>query len=146
MKTKPSAPSHADFPSRAAEVFRCAIGTITHAGVSVDLQPFTIRRVALLHSVQSPLFYAEPKFGVGIGWMVTTFLMSADAHEASAVLAYGGVAALVIEAVDWADAMQDYELCAMCALAIKDSWERINKLDPPDILNDSEAKGDAGNA
>lgn len=146
MKKKPNTPSHPDFPSRAAEVFRDGIGTIEHDGVSVELQPFTIRRVALLHSAQSPLFYAEPKFGVGVGWMVTTFVMGTDAKETSNILAYGGVAALVAEAIDWADQMQDYELCAMCALAIKDAWERINRLDPPDILDKAEARSDAGNA
>lgn len=138
--------THPDFPSRAAEVFRDAIDTIKHGGVEVALQPFTIRRVALLHSVWSPLFYTEPKFGVGVGWMVSVFIMATDAREVSEVLAGQGVAGLVTEALDWCDAMQDYELCALCALAIKDAWMRIETLDPPDVIGETKAQGDPGNA
>jgi len=146
MRAQPSPTPHPDFPTRAAEVFRNAIGTIEHEGVSVELQPFTIRRVALLHSVQSPLFYPDSKFGAGVGWMLTVFVMGTDAVQSSRLLAHTGVAGFVEEALTWADEMHDYELCAMCALAIKDSWERICRLDPPDVLGDAEAKGAAGNA
>ena len=144
MKT-PAKASHPDFPSRAAEVFRDSIGTIKHGGVEVALQPFTIRRVALLHSTWSPLFYTDPKYGVGVGWMVSVFIMSTDARETSEVLAVQGVAGLVSEALDWCDAMQDYELCALCALAIKDAWTRIETLDPPDVAGETKASGDPGN-
>lgn len=146
MKTKKTRPSHPDFPTRAAEVFKSSIGAVKHGGVSVELQPFTIRRVALLHSVWSPLFYREPEYGPGVGWMVTTFIMAVDAAEASQVLATQGIAGLIMEALNWCDAMQDYELCALCALAIRDAWQRIETLDPPDMLGEEDAKGDLGNA
>jgi hypothetical protein len=140
--------THPDFPTRAAEVFRDGLAVVEHEGVSVALQPFTIRRVALLHSVESPLYYPDGgRFGVGLGWMLTVYIMGTDAGEASELLAVRGPAGFALAALDWCDAMQDYELCALCGLAIQDAWERIMTLDPPDLMpKDQAAGGDAGNA
>lgn len=138
--------THPDFPTRAAEVFRDGVGVVEHEGVSVALQPFTIRRVALLHSVESPLFYPDGRYGVGVGWMLTVFIMATDAVEASELLAVRGPAGFAAVALDWCDAMQDYELCALCALALQDAWDRIMKLDPPDLLPKDKPTGEAGNA
>ena len=140
--------THPDFPTRAAEVFRDGLAVVEHEGVSVALQPFTIRRVALLHSVESPLYYPDGgRFGVGLGWMLTVFVMGTDAIETSELFATRGSAGFVLAALDWCEAMRDYELCALCGLAIQDAWERIMSLDPPDLLDkDKAAGGDAGNA
>lgn len=146
MIKKRQRPAPPDFPTRSAEVFKSALGAIEHNGVSVELQLFTIRRVALLHSIWSPLYYREPEYGPGVGWMITTYIMATDDTEASHILATEGVAGLIEAGLTWCDAMQDYELCALCALAIKDAWTRIEQLDPPDILGEEGTQGDPGNA
>lgn len=126
--------AHPDFPTRAADVFRESVAKIEHGGVSVVIEPFTIRRVALLHTVQSPLFYTCPRFGNGIGWMLSVYIMAYDQDDASLQLAELGLSGFVQTALAWADGLKDYELCAMCALAIQDGWDRILSLDPPDIM------------
>lgn len=122
-----------DFPTRAAEVFRNATTRVSCGGCAVELRPFTIRRVAMLHSVESPLFYSDGRWGLGAGWCATAYVMAGDAAELADTLAHGGAAALVRAALEWADGLADFELVALCAQTLKDSWSRIMALDPPDL-------------
>ena len=121
-------------PHSAADVFRESVAKIEHGGVSVVIEPFTIRRVALLHTVQSPLFYTCPRFGNGIGWMLSVYIMAYDQDDAcsnSRSLGLCGICANSPCVGRWA---QDYELCAMCALAIQDGWDRILRPTRPDLM------------
>lgn len=141
IKPKKQERAHADFPRRAAEVFQSSVASIEHDNIKIELQPFTLRRVILLHSIESPLFYSDGQWGIGAGWAATVTIMSGDAHELSALLARNGAAGLVEYALDQAEGLEDFEAITLAAQALRDSWKRIQELDPPDIMD-----APAGNA
>ena len=138
----------AAFPTRAREAVLTGGEPVrVEAGSdSLELQPLTIERTALLYSAGSPLLVADPPLGIGVGWCVSLRIAShPDPRELTRLLAEGGVAALARDAMDFFKDADSFAIVERGAEALRAQWRRLDALDPDD-RPDSGARGDLGNA
>ena len=84
-----------DFPGRARDAL-LPTATATAGGHTAVLGPLTIRRLALIHSLETPLFYPDTRLGTGLGWLATGYALAADTHarRLTRLLAERGAAAV----------------------------------------------------
>ena len=69
-----------DFPTRARDVF-VPTATVEAGGRKAVLGPLTVGRLALLHSIETPLIYDRPRLGRGVGWLASAYVCARDADE-----------------------------------------------------------------
>lgn len=120
-----------DFPGRARDVF-LPTARVEAGGFSAVLGPLTVGRLALLHSLETPLFYDDPKLGVGVGWLASAYVVSAGADEIRLLrlLAERGAAGIAAEAVRWAEAtFPGADPLAPCMDAVRSLWRAACGLD-----------------
>lgn len=94
-----------DFPGRARDAL-LPTATARAGGHAAVLGPLTIRRLALIHSLETPLFYPDTRLGTGLGWLATGYALAedTDARRLTRLLAERGAGAVADEACDWAEA------------------------------------------
>lgn len=122
---------NAALPTRAADAFAEGVAVPLRNGGRLFLHRFTLRRTLALHSVESPLFYQDCRYGVGLGWAATLLVLAAeDAAAMSLRLAQDGAPAFVDGAIEWAEAEGlTIEDVSNAVAAIKDAWRRMADLD-----------------
>ena len=96
-------------------------------------RPFDVVRTAILYSINSPLVSDGGTAEVGLGWMLTEYVMVfPDASELSAGFAEGGIAWLTRRATDFFSKADSFGIVAAGAEALKKEWLDLCRLDPPD--------------
>lgn len=121
-----------DFPSRAKDVF-VPTATVEAGGRTAVLGPLTVGRHALLHSLESPLFYDEPRLGWGVGWLASAYVAwgGSDEIRLLRLLSEKGVAAIVVESVRWAEeTFPGADPLMPCMEALRSLWRAVCNLDP----------------
>ena len=121
-----------DFPARARDVF-VPTATVEAGGRTAVLGPLTLGRWALLHSLESPLLYEEPRLGLGVGWLASAYVCAHDADEMRLLdlLAERGRGALAREAVRWAEAtFPGADPLGPCMMGVRSLWRAACGLDP----------------
>lgn len=121
-----------DFPTRARDVF-VPTATVEAGGRKAVLGPLTVGRLALLHSIETPLIYDRPRLGRGVGWLASAYVCARDADEMRLLdlLADRGVAAIAKEAVRWAETVfPGTNPLPGCQDAVQALWRALCNLDP----------------
>lgn len=121
-----------DFPGRARDVF-LPTARVEAGGRTAVLGPLTVGRLALLHSLESPLFYDPPRLGVGFGWLASAYAVSEGADEIRLLRLFSekGAAAVAAEAVRWAEeTFPGADPLAACMDAVRSLWRAACGLDP----------------
>ena len=125
---------NAALPTCAAAALSAGVPVPLKRGGSLFLRPFTLRRILALHSVESPLFYPESRYGAGHGWAATLLILAAEDDAAVSLrLARDGAADFVAGALEWAEGegLAEEDVAAgMRAVAAE--WIRIRDLDRPE--------------
>lgn len=118
-------------PTRAAAALSAGVPVPLKAGGTLFLRPFTLRRILALHSVESPLFYPESRYGAGLGWAATLLILAAEDDAAvSLQLARDGAADFVAGSLEWAEAQGLAEADIAAGMrATASEWIRVKDLD-----------------
>lgn len=121
-------------PTRAAAALSAGVPVPLKAGGTLFLRPFTLRRILALHSVESPLFYPESRYGAGLGWAATLLILAAEDDAAVSIqLARDGAADFVAGSLEWAETQGfDIEDVGNASDAVKAEWSRVRDLDRPE--------------
>ncbi|MBR1608680.1 MAG: hypothetical protein IJ678_03590, partial [Kiritimatiellae bacterium] len=69
-----------DFPARARSAL-LPTAMVRCGGAAATLGPLTIRRLALLHSIETPLFYPGSRLGTGLGWLASAYVLSGASDD-----------------------------------------------------------------
>ena len=125
---------NAALPTRAAAALSAGVPVPLKRGGNLFLRPFTLRRILALHSVESPPFYPESRYGAGLGWAATLLILAAEDDAAVSLrLARDGAADFVAGALEWAEAQGfDIEDVGNASDAVKAEWSRVRDLDRPE--------------
>lgn len=125
---------NAALPTRAAAALSEGVPLPLRGGGRLFLRPFSIRRLLALHSVESPLFYPECRYGNGLGWAATMLILAAEDDRAVSVqLARDGAADFVAGSLDWIEAQGvGIDDVGAAAAAVKAEWRRVCDLDRPE--------------
>ncbi len=122
-----------DFPSRARSAL-LPTATLRAGGRAATLGPLSIRRLALLHSLETPLFYQPaPRLGPGLGWLASAYALwdGADDRRLVRLLAEKGPGAVAEEACRWAEEQfPGADVLASCMEAVRALWRDLCALDP----------------
>lgn len=120
-----------DFPTRARDVF-VPTATLEAGGRKAVLGPLTVGRLALLHSIETPLIYDRPLLGRGVGWLASAYVCARDTDELRILdlLSERGVPAIVREAVRWAEeTFPGSNPLPGCQDAVQALWRALCNLD-----------------
>lgn len=121
-----------DFPGCARDVFVPTV-RVRCGGRTAVLGPLTVGRWALLHSLETPLFYDAPRLGLGVGWLASAYVCAGAADEIRllSLLSESGVGAIVREAVRWAEGtFPGADPLGPCMEAVRSLWRAACGLDP----------------
>ena len=125
---------NAALPTRAAAALSEGVSVPLERGGSLFLRPFTIRRILALHSVQSPLFYPDSRYGLGLGLAATVLILAAEDDAAVALqLARDGAADFVAGSLEWVEArgLTEADVKSVTVAAMNE-WRRVDDLDRPE--------------
>lgn len=121
-----------DFPSRARSALLPTV--LLKAGPHrATLGPLSIRRLALMHSLETPLFYPRSRLGAGLGWLASAYVLwdRADDRRLVRVLAEKGAGAVAEEACQWAEEVfPGADVLAPCMDSVRALWRDLCALDP----------------
>lgn len=121
-----------DFPSRARSAL-LPTATLRAGGRAATLGPLTIRRLALLHSLETPLFYPRSRLGTGLGWLASAYALwdGADDRRLVRLLSEKGAGAVAEEACQWAEEVfPGADVLAPCMDSVRALWRDLYALDP----------------
>lgn len=121
-------------PTRAAAALSPGRPIRFKNGTDAFLNSFTLNRVALLHSLSTPLFSREPRLYGAIGWICVAFIL-VDEDPSALVRLYArkGTEAIVAEAMDWAEDLSlSLDDISTAAGEIISMWDEFIGLDPDD--------------
>lgn len=125
---------NAALPTRASAALSEGVPLPLEGGGRLFLRPFTVRRLLALHSIESPLFYPDSRYGNGLGWAATLLVLAAEDDKAVSVqLARDGAADFVAGSLEWIEAQGLTEKDVAAGMrAVAAEWVRIRDLDRPE--------------